>query len=613
MGFGTYELTIFQIAKELIDNAMDSIRQLDGTSSNTETAKDIEVVLDVQDPSQDIVRIECTDSGSGISFPLKDAMRAFGTSKIAGSSEHGFGELDEEYKDYDDSPLFDVDQMNEEEDRNASIPQTGKFGVGLSACLLFSSIDNKSSFPLTVCTKTTLSEKINVAQFGISKIKTPVLMDHREEEVSADRAENHGTRITLFARMPGEWRCRLREVDTIEDHEGEEERIFQYNKTLFDGATDKIEDYIDRVRILFKDLRITLRVIDPVRGDRLLIDGDSGGEVAGEEYEATRIAHWANRRLDYTSCIVVGEPHALTLSPDISFSCTAALVCQAASPSADSTGDAVSSRTIPLKLLRYFNSSPVASDQGNGQQPGVGCDVVGAVLAGPKWSAFGCNLDSNTYPPRLLKVPERSLEANPLHMSIRRRNTNPQPAGARDGDADAGEPVMIRQVLLLLDTLGDLPYANMQKCGLTFDGILGARRAVAKVVSGSIQNLRRKIVESSATPPPSPFLAPKKEYHEYILHRTTIPSIATSLARLLHSSALGRDQLQEIQGQLGVGAGALDAPIDVTKFRLETLLRQSLQGDIEEHKETALGTTASFDIEEDAFMDDDSNNDEEWI
>ena len=59
MGFGTDELTIFQIAKELVDNAVDSIRQLALSEEICET-KSIHLLIDTScvDENRGLVRIE---------------------------------------------------------------------------------------------------------------------------------------------------------------------------------------------------------------------------------------------------------------------------------------------------------------------------------------------------------------------------------------------------------------------------------------------------------------------------------------------------------------------------------------------------------------------------
>lgn len=631
MGFGTRELTVFQIAKELVDNSVDSIRQLGAEDKN------VNLVLTVQGgiaSDNNLLRIECSDSGAGINFPLNDAMKAFGTSKI-NTRRDLCGTLDEEEakEGEGEEEYSGMEEMSDKE--SSGVPTCGKFGVGLSACLLFSSVDNNSSFPLTVFTKPVQSDKMKMAKFDISRNKTPVLVEYREEYVNGNEARNHWTRIALFARMPT---CSAGTKGSTEGEEGEGSSQFDG----LDSVTNKIERYVSRLKMLSGDLRITLKVTDPVRGTRVLVGGEpSTPGLAG------RVAQWSRSKSgglhsSAASTAVVGESHSVQVSSDLTFTCTASLLCEvilSGTTASSSSSNTPQTKCVPIQLLRYFNSSPVVDDGESSSSQGreaLGtvaaaargghCDVKEAVLGGVKWTTFGCRLDSSTQPPRLSQTADRSLEQDLLRMNIR-GDTALQSA---TGVPNAGTHVVIKGVLLILDSQGDLPYADMQKHALTFAGFPTARNACIKAVMSSIQKLRREIIRRTTSDVPSPFLASKKEYHDYILHCQAVPSIAGSLSRMLHSGSVSEDKLARVLALLGLGqtstsstshTSPLEAEpplstIEPTRGRLEALLHQFLQGakgNDEPSTDTAIGVAAADldDPHHDQHLDDDSAD--EWI
>ena len=402
-----------------------------------------------------------------------------------------------------------------------------------------------------------------------------------------------------------------------------------------DRATMRIENYIRRVKILSGDLSITLKVSDPVRGTRVLV-GEGSSTVSPEDL-AGRIVQWSKSQTDASqsavnSTAIIGERHLVKVSPDLSFTCSAVLICDVISSdiTRGSHSDASQSKSVPFKLLRYFNSSPVLSDggcpanQGQAEEGAVAtarghCDVEKAVFCGLKWNTIGCRLDYSAQSCHVAQAAERSLEQELLRMNI---SSDIAPFQSASSGPDLGTPVIVREMLLILDSQGDLPYADMQKCALTFAGHPTARNACIKAAISSINKLRQEIVGRSTSAISSPFLATKKEYHDYTLHCQAVPSIANSMARMLHSSSVSADNLYRTMALLGLGQTsshsdhlqpAVTSPplsLALTRGRLETLLHMSLEG-TRENEETGIASADIVDQHQDQDRGDDGQ--EEWI
>lgn len=129
-GFGSPALACLQTIKELVENSIDACRDISGSLTESK----IHVVIR-NHPRKKLLAIDVLDTGSGM-LDAKQYLACFSTSKTNSS---------------DDGTIV-------------SANQTGKFGLGLSACLLYSSICTGET--MKVLSKTPSSSNSTYAEFS---------------------------------------------------------------------------------------------------------------------------------------------------------------------------------------------------------------------------------------------------------------------------------------------------------------------------------------------------------------------------------------------------------------------------------------------------------------
>lgn len=151
-GFGSPSSALVQCVKELVENSIDACR---------EVVEDVSPVISVLMANlagkSDVVMIHVTDEGVGMK-DTKRLLQCFETTKV---------------------------------DQDNGANSTGRFGVGLSTCLIYSLIN--CDYPVRIITKTAEDEMCSISDFVLDKFGNPVAMSITEQSVSMIS----GTRISI--------------------------------------------------------------------------------------------------------------------------------------------------------------------------------------------------------------------------------------------------------------------------------------------------------------------------------------------------------------------------------------------------------------------------------
>ena len=151
-GFSSESLSLLQCVKELFENSIDACKEL----LEVESSPSVSVVLTMTEEDPNLVLIHVTDDGVGMKNSQK-LLRCFESTKVAKG-------------DY----------------------STGRFGVGLSTCLIYSLIH--SNYPMRIITKTQSDELCSVTDFILDNSGNPIATNSSDQTVSMIS----GTRISIY-------------------------------------------------------------------------------------------------------------------------------------------------------------------------------------------------------------------------------------------------------------------------------------------------------------------------------------------------------------------------------------------------------------------------------
>ena len=141
-GFGNEEFALLQSIKELVENSIDACKnqRILGRSHG------IAINLRSSPSSSAYIELEVSDDGCGMCDP-SSVLKCFAT-----------------HKDFSDSTT------------------TGRFGVGLSTCLIYSLVN--TGVPMRIVTKGRADSGCTVADFSLDSSGSPVCVQSRNIEVS---------------------------------------------------------------------------------------------------------------------------------------------------------------------------------------------------------------------------------------------------------------------------------------------------------------------------------------------------------------------------------------------------------------------------------------------
>ena len=141
-GFGSEESALLQSVKELLENSLDACRS--SMSLTNPTIKRISV--SIKEVDEMICALEVSDDGSGVSDALS-ILKVFCSSKVGSNSN-------------DSNPFA-----------------TGRFGVGLSTCLVYSL--NKCGTAMRMVTKCKEHDSATIADYSMDRTGQPQCVQNR--------------------------------------------------------------------------------------------------------------------------------------------------------------------------------------------------------------------------------------------------------------------------------------------------------------------------------------------------------------------------------------------------------------------------------------------------
>lgn len=153
-GFGSESSSFVQCVKELVENSIDACKQAD---CNTYNPNIIISVTSVEDDDT-VLLVTVSDEGSGMKDPQK-LLQCFSTSKVS----------------------------NED-----TVHTTGRFGVGLSTCLIYSLVH--CNYPLRIISKTSTDTFCTVADFTLDSNGNPNMIQSEQHTVDLIS----GTKISIY-------------------------------------------------------------------------------------------------------------------------------------------------------------------------------------------------------------------------------------------------------------------------------------------------------------------------------------------------------------------------------------------------------------------------------
>lgn len=149
-GFGSEESALLQCVKELVENSMDASRVRDGQMMMGTGRVRVRIALSsiadpLQQQRQQLLTIEVEDEGSGMRDP-QDMLRCFTTDKTTSGGGGGGGR----------------------------VAMTGRFGVGLSTCFLYSL--ERTRVPMRVMTKHLEAQLAVIVDFDLDDQMNPTVV-----------------------------------------------------------------------------------------------------------------------------------------------------------------------------------------------------------------------------------------------------------------------------------------------------------------------------------------------------------------------------------------------------------------------------------------------------
>ena len=160
-GFGNEENAILQSVKELVENGIDACKA--AHSYTDPTPMRVAITISAPEANESYITLEVTDTGCGISDP-GTVLKCFSTSKDSDSASSLLG----------------------------TYATTGRFGVGLSTCLVYSLWNTDT--PMRLITKCKEDWQAVVSNYSMDQAGNPVCLQNRNVE-RADFVS--GTKIRL--------------------------------------------------------------------------------------------------------------------------------------------------------------------------------------------------------------------------------------------------------------------------------------------------------------------------------------------------------------------------------------------------------------------------------
>eukprot|EP01035_Chromulina_nebulosa_P026408 gene26408-34568_t len=246
-GFATQKSAVLQAIKELLENALDACKVAAKTIPTEDGPHKIAITISARASNPDLITVEVSDDGIGMADPYS-FLNCFSTTKSVGIA-------------------FAAEEI---------VCMTGKFGVGLSACLTYVLLT--SGAPMRLVTKCSNSSVGFVADFVLDSEGNPAAQAQAQTNVSADR---HVSGTTIRMQLPvSEWPMNTRRGKQLID-DGKScflnirETIF-FNHVIHTVLTT-LTRYLNRLQML------------PSAFCTILLVGNLDGWQRNQEFSCSRV------------------------------------------------------------------------------------------------------------------------------------------------------------------------------------------------------------------------------------------------------------------------------------------------------------------------------------
>ena len=574
-GFGSPDQALLQSVKELVDNALDACRQAGPFQSSNGARHEIQITLkssNNSDNSSPIV-LEVTDTGCGIRNP-SSFLEYFNTDKLHPDASEKLQQAAE------------TEAEVEAEVEATTTALSGRFGVGLSVCLLYSVLSTEHRHALRLVSRTRVVERAAhgiqddnsgggdcylVATFSVDrKTGRPCMLKQVQlspDSPSATTLPANGTSVEIYIRRPSPETLPL--------------------------VLQAVDNWLARLRIISAsaDVRVkyssnlSLCSRPPSSASTTNIASSSASTATNTTIEESRgtseavfMLQQAPYPLDAISyATAVAQAHAQEHQPTVNVyaaSCfetkksltvrvTAVLKCDTLIPihmqttttpvpaAPEKTVGTTSHLLVPLSLnvWRYVNCTPLLDRSlsllpntagTHGAEHGGGCALVAGVDA-IRWSLFG--LTTQRMAEQILLVPP-SNRCAPVSIPQAPSPLCPQPSSLLLMIDFHSEADSVQWTGLDKRCVAEPPHTDT-------DG--RATPSLAKLVAyaceKAIQTLHIQL-QSSPHPLLRQLLQGRQERSQELIRARNVPALAEALCRLV--TRLPLDQRERSMRELGI-------------------------------------------------------------
>ena len=558
-GFNNYESSLFQAVKEMLENALDACKQ---TGSLQRNGCKHEIIISITSESVDdsYIKIQVMDSGCGIENPLT-FLECFNTSKIHRN------------------------QCHITEDRNKdSIPLSGRFGLGLSMCLLYSCIHSNCDrmLPLHLRTRCaprggdppTPTTDYFIADYIIDNASgMPFILrtQHVPYEPLLTRPL-HGTSVEVSLPRPSPatlpaamyavhaWLLRLARLPGPIAIDIKFRTQIPASEEFNDSRLHETSSYACR---------------------QVPVSAEEYAQVVAEEPDrAHESLMFHSEKIPPTdTCIPVSpEPShplehthaAAAFASDATHKVSATILLKSETGTSNS-GVNNEAGVLPLRIWRYANSSPLLdpgemgsnSREEDTESVPNDCAIWAAVVDGVQWQKYG----------QRVKLRGTSTGSLVLQTTMRPSLIPTNRAATSMSTSLRLTPKSIT-VLVNLDSLvGPIEWAGLRKMAVAAPpGSDGVRGLVAKATMNALNALR---VQISGVPGISSLLLSPRDQRFELMASRNVPAAAEALTRLW--ALLPADSRERAAQSLGLPAASTVTNTDTGELEAEASSRSAVK------------------------------------
>ena len=519
-GFTSEGQSLVQVAKELLDNSLDACRQIDPPAGSEE--HEVTVTVGVDSADSEFVYVTVTDTGCGVKDP-SSFLEYFSTDKLL--------------KQPAARPVQAKQQEEKQELEPDMLALSGRFGVGLSVCLLYSSRATAYQHALRIVSRCSDSHLLRgsstAGSYLIADYSTNpqtgrpcMLQSKRLYPEQLDPAKppppKYGTSITVYVPRPSDaalsaalvsingWLDRLCRVPGSLTAIIKSIAKIPVMKTIFEGAEWNVE----------KKYCYQQKPANTANYERMIAAIHEAALGVGEYCHAS------------TACLSVRNG-------GLRVKVTALLISTDTTADAANLGDASVEGILPLQVWRYANSSPLLDSEADANT--ADCSMRTAVTSRVRWHLFGHSAQLKGPVPGMLVLepglPEREkCAATDLFPATQWQRA-----------------VRLTVVVALEGEASDVPGTGLQWAGLSKRAVAGdaAKRLVASATEQSMAALHQKL--TGITGLAALFLSTRQQRLDLMATRN-VSAVTEAMSQLL--GRMSPDVLDRLSLPLGLPVSA---------------------------------------------------------